>query len=114
MIRTPYTHPIRKRPRQKPHKFEAIVSKMNDVCDDCGHICQACMEAYAAEAEYNRPGHVWAVAEGKVIYLEDKVIESRLGRPLKATEGVLHRNGDVHDNCFENLEVVNIDNLETE
>ena len=113
MIRT-YPHVIRKRPRPKVHKFEAIVSKMNDVCDDNGHICANCMEAYAAEAEYNRPGHAWAVDEGKLIYLEDVVYAHHLGRPLRTTESLVHRNGDPKDNRLENLELITIDTLEKE
>jgi hypothetical protein len=70
------------------------------------------MACYAAEAEHNRPGHVWAVDDGKVIYLEDVVVEHHLGRKLTTKEGVLHKDGDVLNNKLENLEVVNIENLE--
>ena len=110
MIRS-YSHPIRKRPRQKPHKFEAIVSKMNDVCHD-DHICADCMAGYAAEAEYNRPGHAWAVQDGKVIYLEDKISESILGRPLNIREVAVHKNGNVLDNRRDNIEIVIIPDMD--
>ena len=114
MVRNQYAMPIRKRPRPKAQKFQAIVSQMNDVCDDCGHICSDCMEAYAAEAQHNRPDHIWAVDEGKLIYLEDVVYAHHLGRPLRPTESIVHRNGDVKDNRLENLELITIDTLETE
>ena len=114
MLRNQYAMPIRKRPRPKMHKFQPIVSQMNkDVCDDC-HICNACLESFAAEAEYNRPGHAWAVDDGKVIYLEDVVVEHHLGRKLTTKEGVLHKDGNVLNNKLENLEVINIENLENE
>lgn len=112
MIRT-YYRPIRKRPRPKLHKFEAIVSKMNDVCHD-DHICADCMAGYAVEAEYNRPGHAWTVKDGKVVYMEDEILAHQLGRELKPTEGVLHKDGDVLNNRLSNLQVINIDDLETD
>ena len=112
MVRPYFARPIRKRPRQF-HKFHPYVSHMNDVCHD-DHICNACMEAYAAEAQHNRPDHVWAVDEGKIVYLEDVVYSHHLGRDLKPTESIVHRNGDVTDNRLENLELITIDTLETE
>ena len=109
MLRNQYAMPIRKRPRPKMHKFRAIVTEMNsDVCDDCGHICNACMEAYAAEAEYNRPGHIWRVEDGKLHYAEDDVMEKHLGRPLAPNEAVLHKNKHVMDNRLDNLELITI------
>lgn len=104
---------IRKRPRPKVRKFQPIVSQMNDVCDDCNHICDACMEAYAAEAEYNRPGHLWHVEGGKILYMEDAVYEHHLGRKLRPTESIIHRNGDPKDNILDNLELVIIPDMET-
>jgi hypothetical protein len=113
MLRNQYAMPIRKRPRPKMHKFRAIVVEMNsDVCDDCGHICNACMEAYAAEAKYNRPDHVWRVEDGKVKYMEDDIYELHLGRKLRPTESIVHRNGDPKDNRLENLELVIIPDME--
>ncbi len=111
MVRT-YSGPIRKRPRRF-YKFHPYVSHMNDVCHG-DHICNACMEAYAAEAEHNRPGHAWRVEEGKIVYMEDEIFEAHTGRKLKPTEGILHKNGNCLDNRFSNLEVVNIENLERE
>jgi hypothetical protein len=95
--------PIRKRP--KAHKFQAIVSQMNDVCHH-DHICNDCMESYAAEAESNRPGHVWSVIDGKVAYMEDMIAESMLGRPLLPNEGVVHKDSDPLNNRRENLAIV--------
>ena len=112
MLRNQYAMPFRKRPRPKMHKFHPYVSHMNDVCHD-DHICNDCMACYAAEAEHNRPGHAWAVDEGKLIYLEDVVYAHHLGRPLRPTESIVHRNGDVKDNRLENLELITIDTLET-
>ena len=113
MLRNQYAMPFRKRPRPKMHKFYPYVSHMNDVCHD-DHICNDCMACYAAEAEHNRPGHAWAVDDGKVIYLEDVVVEHHLGRKLTTKEGVLHKDGNVLNNKLENLEVINIENLENE
>ena len=114
MLRNQYAMPIRKRPRPKAQKFQAIVSQMNDVCDDCGHICNACLEAYAAEVKFNRPDHVWRVEDGKVVYMEDDIYEHHLARKLRPTESIVHRNGDPKDNRLENLELITIDTLETE
>lgn len=77
----------------------------------CGH-CDACMRDFAEQAERDRPGHIWAIEGGKIIYLEDIVVEKRLGRRLNPTESVVHRNGNFHDNRDENLEVVTIKALE--
>jgi hypothetical protein len=77
------------------------------------HVCEACMEAYAAEAEYNRPGHVWTVIEGKVAYLEDQVAASMLGRPLNPNETVVHRDSDPKNNQRANIEIVVIPDMGT-
>ena len=115
MLRNQYAMPIRKRPRPKMHKFRAIVAEMNsDVCDDCGHICNACMEAYAAEVKFNRPDHVWRVEDGKVKYMEDDIYEHHLGRKLRPTESIVHRDGNPKNNTLDNLELITIDTLETE
>jgi hypothetical protein len=66
------------------------------------------MESFAADADYKRPGHVWSVEDGEIVFLEDVVVEHHLGRKLKESETVIHRNGDPKDNRFENLEVVEI------
>jgi hypothetical protein len=113
MVRNQYAMPIRKRPRPKMHKFHPYVSHMNDVCHD-DHICNACMEAYAAEAEYNRPGHAWRVEDGKIVYVEDEIMAHHLGRPLKPTEGVMHKNGNTLDNRFDNLELVTLPDMEAQ
>lgn len=97
-----------KRPR-RPRVFRPILSAQ-DYCHD-EHICADCMACFAAEAEYNRPDHAWRVENGKIVYMEDDIMAHHLGRPLKPTESVVHRNGDVKDNRFENLELVNIENL---
>ena len=110
MLRNQYAMPIRKRPRPKMHKFHPYLSHMNDVCHE-DHICNACMEAYAAEAEFNRPGHAWAVQEGKVIYLEDKIAESMLGRPIQSNEMAVHKNGNLLDNRRENIEIITIPDM---
>ena len=77
MVRNQYAMPFRKRPRPKMHKFHPYVSHMNDVCHD-DHICNACMEAYAAEAEHNRPGHAWRVEDSKIVYMEDEIVAHHL------------------------------------
>jgi hypothetical protein len=69
------------------------------------------MESYAAEAEYNRPGHVWTVIDRKVVYLEDQVAASMLGRPLNPNEVVIHKNGDPLINTRENLEIMMIPDM---
>lgn len=111
MVRNQYAMPFRKRPRPKMHKFHPYVSHMNDVYHD-DHICNACMESYAAEAEHNRPGHAWRVEDSKIVYMEDEIVAHHLGRKLLPTEGVLHKDGNVLNNKLDNLEVVNIKNLE--
>ena len=98
-----------KRPR-KPRVFRPFLSASGP----CQHhkYCDSCMSEFADEAETNRPGHVWAVEDGKIIYLEDVVVEHRMGRKLKATESVIHKNGNLHDNRSENLEVVTLPEME--
>jgi HNH endonuclease len=111
MIRVPYPKPIRKRPRSK-HKFQPILSRMS-ACEP-NMYCDSCMKEFEDQVESERPGHVWAVKDGKVVYMEDMVVEHHLGRPLLPTEAVLHRNGNLFDNRFENLEVITIEKLDTE
>lgn len=72
-----------------------------------------CMAAFQAQVDRDRPGHVWAVIEGKVVYLEDKIMEGILGRELKSTEAVVHKNGDLFDNRRENLELISIEGMES-
>lgn len=108
MVRT-YPHAIRKRPRRF-HKFVPYVSMQEDFCHG-DHVCEACMESFAAEAEHNRPGHVWALDDGHVIYLEDKIAESMLGRPLNSSEVAVHKDGDFTNNTRANIEIVTIPDL---
>lgn len=107
MIRT-YPHPIRKRPRRF-HKFIPYLSLEND-CGDC-NICSECMANYAEQAENERPGHAWAIEDGKVIFIEDKIAESMLGRPLNANEVVVHKDSDPFHNTRANLEIVTIPDM---
>lgn len=81
------------------------LQRPSDYCDDC-------MAAFQAQVDRDRPGHVWAAIDGKVVYLEDKIMEGALGRELKSTETVVHKNGDLFDNRHENLELVSIAGLE--
>jgi hypothetical protein len=46
--------------------------------------------------------------------MEDDIYEHHLGRKLRPTESIVHRNGDPKDNRLENLELITIDTLETE
>lgn len=73
--------------------------------------CDACMEAFQAQVDNERPGHVWTIQNGRVAYLEDAVMEMELGRKLREDEVVVHRNGDLLDCRRENLEVVNLEGL---
>jgi hypothetical protein len=111
MVKT-YPHAIRKRPR-RTHKFTPILAirAMQDYCHG-DHICDDCMAGYAADAEHNRPGHAWTVENGKVVFLEDKIAESMLGRPLLPTEMVVHKNGDPLLNTHENLEIITMPKAE--
>ena len=73
--------------------------------------CDACMEAFQAQVDNERPGHLWAICDGRVVYMEDVVAERHLGRNLSEDEVVVHRNGNPLDNRFGNLEVVNLEGL---
>jgi hypothetical protein len=74
--------------------------------------CNDRMSSFQAQVDRDRPGHVWAVIEGKVVYLEDKIMEGILGRGLKSTEVVVHKNGNLFDNRQENLELVSIEGMD--
>lgn len=104
MTRSSYSRIIRKRPR-KVHKFEPILSRMGH-CEN--EVCNECMAAMQKQVDNDRPGHVWAVEDGKIIYMEDEIMEHRLGRPLRSTESVIHKNGNVLDNRDRNLELVEL------
>jgi len=110
MTRSSYSRIIRKRSR-KIHKFQPILSASRCECED---VCLDCMKRMAEQAANERPEHIWTVRNGELAFLEDVVMEHHLGRELKPTETVIHKNGLPTDNRFENLEVVTIDKLETE
>ena len=111
MIRVPFPKPIRKRPRSK-HKFQPILSRMS-ACKP-NMYCDTCLEKFQSQVDNDRPNHVWRVINGEVRYLEDVLMEHHLGRELKPTETVIHKNGLPTDNRFQNLEVITIDKLDTE
>ena len=110
MHRVPYPRSLRKMPRPKPHKLVPVLRSIRESYE-CSEYCSECMAEFEAQAERERPGHVWAVDKGKVIFLEDVVVEHRLGRKLMENEAVVHRNSNVLDNRDDNLEVVRIPNL---
>lgn len=95
-----------RRPRRERRIFRPILSE-HERCPACQH-CQALAE----QAERDRPGHVWSVANEEIIYMEDAVMEQHLGRKLKATESVVHKNGNALDNRFANLELVTLEGID--
>jgi hypothetical protein len=101
---------IRKRPRRF-HKFQAILSASHNDCECC-EICNECWEKFASQAEHDRPGHLWRVEDGKIIYIEDDIAAQVLGRPLNNHEVVVHRNNKPLDNRKENLDIVTIPETE--
>jgi len=98
-----------KRPR-KPRVFRPFLSASGP----CQHheICDSCMAACQAQVDSERPNHVWRVENGRVVYKEDDVMEDFLGRKLKPTESVIHKNGVFHDCRLQNLEVVTLPEME--
>ena len=109
MRKVPFARPIRKVPRPKAHKLYPILSMMRQ--DEDFEYCADCMAKFEAQAQEERPGHVWAIDKGKVIFLEDVVIEHKLGRRLLETESIIHKDGNFLNNYSDNLEVVRIDTL---
>jgi hypothetical protein len=71
------------------------------------------MAEFAEQAESQRPGHVWTVVEGKVVFMEDAVAESMLGRPLEKNEAAIHRDNNPLNNTRANIEVVTIPEMGT-
>jgi|ERR1700677_3981451 len=103
--------PVKRRRRPYP-VWRPYVSSMNRECGH-GEFCSECIANFAAEAEHERPGHVWTVYEGKVVFMEDKIAESMLGRSLSADEVVIHKDGNVLNNERANLEIVTLPDLES-
>jgi hypothetical protein len=55
----------------------------------------------------DRPGyHAYRVEDGRIIYMEDEIMEMHLGRKLRIDEQVVHKNGNTLDNRSDNLEIV--------
>lgn len=58
-------------------------------------------------------GHVYRYDDnGNLIFMEDAIMEMRLGRKLTDNEEVVHKNGNPLDNRDANLELVVIRSLE--
>ena len=55
--------------------------------------------------EPSREG-AYTYIDGKIVYMEDMIMEQRLGRKLRPNERVFHKNGSVFDNRDENLALV--------
>lgn len=53
-------------------------------------------------------GHVYRIDGDRAIFMEDAVMESRLGRKLAVNERVRHKNDDFLDNRDANLELVTV------
>lgn len=62
----------------------------------------------------DRPGHVWRFDDetGRVVYMEDQIMEMEIGRKLTRREEVIHKNGDPLDNRKSNLEIVVVEGIE--
>lgn len=57
-----------------------------------------------------REGHAHRIDEsGKIIFMEDAVMEMKLGRKLTENEEVVHHNGDTLDNRDSNLKLITIE-----
>jgi hypothetical protein len=81
-------------------------------CPDCLERAEQKLKEYSEQAFSERPGHLWRVKDGKVVYKEDDVIEESIGRNLTITEQVVHKNGNILDNRLSNLEIVRIEKWE--
>ena len=68
-----------------------------------------CAGAELAESE--RLGHVWTVVEGKVVFMEDAIAESILGRPLNYKEAAIHKDQNPLNNTRANIEIVTIPDM---
>jgi len=98
--------------RQSNRRPNRLARRLHLQCVTPPDYCEDCMKNFQAQVDRDRPGHVWAAIDGKVVYLEDKIMEGILGRDLRPTESVVHRNGNIFDNRSENLELVSIEGME--
>ncbi len=53
-------------------------------------------------------GHVYRMDGDAAVFMEDVIMESRLGRKLRVNERVRHKNGDFLDNRDANLELITV------
>lgn len=70
------------------------------------------MEHFQGIVDRERPGHVWRVENGKIVYMEDQIMQTEIGRKLTRREQVIHKNGDLLDNRRSNLEIVIVESME--
>lgn len=52
--------------------------------------------------------HACADIDGETVYMEDMIMEMRLGRKLTDREMVIHKNGNTLDNRDSNLEIASV------
>ena len=69
------------------------------------HCSRFCFQQSRGQLSTNPAGYKFFTIRGQRIFIHRLEMERKIGRPLKSSEHVHHKNGDPSDNRIENLEL---------